>query len=346
MPINWPSPEAITGVAREFQADPTRFIGQGILPVETTKYNLTPDHISWDVLGPAKGMTSAHTLGADPKLVEARVLKTLAQKPAHFKEAQRLNERDLLLVRGLGTEDRTRMAGRLVTMAIEDLSLRVDTRVEWAIWQALQGRLVLNENGVKRTIDYGVPGGNKIDVSDGAGEYWSHADGDPISDLQAALDKFDGTGAGRVRAFYNRSVAKLMSGNATVRDLVRQSAPVLQLGSSNVGSLVMDLVGGLEAMVQYDEGYVDDAGTFTKFIPDNKVILLGSGAATERLGEFASTPSLHNGGIDGATGGKFAGIDDSRAMAQANPFVEVFAGIYGLPVLFHPDWIVVLTVGS
>ena len=90
----------------------------------------------------------AQSLGSDPKLVEARVLKTLAQKPAHFKEAQRLNERDLLLVRGLGTEDRTRMAGRLVTMAIEDLSLRVDTRVEWAIWQALQGSLTINENGV------------------------------------------------------------------------------------------------------------------------------------------------------------------------------------------------------
>jgi len=120
---------------------------------------------------------------------------------------------------------------------------------------------------------------------------------------------------------------------------------VLQIGSSNVGNLVLDLVGGIEAMVQYDEGYVSDANVFTKFIPDNKVILVGSGAVTERLGEFASTPSLHNGGIDNATGGKFAGIDDSRAMAQANPYVEVFAGIYGAPVIFHPSWIVILTVG-
>jgi len=47
-----------------------------------------------------------------------------------------------------------------------------------------------------------------------------------------------------------------------------------------------------------------------------------------------------------ATGGKFAGIDDSRAMAQANPYVEVFAGIYGAPVIFHPSWIVILTVAS
>lgn len=345
MPINWPSPEAITGVAREFQADPKRFIGQGILPMEATKYNMTPDHISWDILGPATGMTLAHTLGADPSLVAARVLKTKDTKPAHFKEAKRLGERDLLLTRGLGTEDRTRMAGRLVTMAIEDLSLRVDCRVEWSIWQALLGTLVLNENGVKRTIDYAIPGANKINVSDGTGEYWSHADGDPVADLMAALDLFDGTGAGRVRGYYNRSVSKLMSANANVRDLVKQSAPVLQIGSTNVGNLVMDLVGGLEAMVQYDEGYVSDAGVFTKFIPDNKLILVGSGPITERLGEFASTPSLHNGGIDGASGGKFGGIDDSRALAQSNPYVEVFAGIYGVPVLFHPDWIVILTVG-
>ena len=341
MPINWPSPEAITGVAREFQADPARFIGHGILPLETTKYNMSPDHISWDVLGAAKGMTTAHTLGADPALVTQRVLQTKVQKPAHWKEAQRINERDLLLIRNIGMDDGTRMAGRLVTQAVEDLSLRVDTRVEYTIWQALQGTLAINENGVKRTIDYGIPGGNKIDVASGSGEYWSHASGNPIGDLQSALDKFDGTGAGRVRCYYNRSVAKLMANNAVVRDLVKQSAPVLQLGSSNVGGLMMDLVGGIEAMVQYDEGYVSDGGTFTKFVPDNKVIMVGSGA--ERIGEWASVPSLHNGGIDGATGGKFAGIDDQSGN-RSNPYVEVFAGIYGLPVLFHPNWVVILTV--
>lgn len=342
--IGWPSTEAITRVVREWEPDPALFIGARLLPLNTTDYNQSPNSLTWDILAQAQGMTHATVLDANPRLVRPRVLKTKTVRPGYWREMKPVGEKTLINIRWVGPADRTRAASRIIIHEMQELDLRVETLMEYTRWQALQGQLVINDEGVMRTIDYDIPAANSIDVSAGAGEYWGHVDADPIRDLQAALDLFDGTDVEEVEVFYNRNVSKLLAQNAKVRDLVKQSAPVLRLGTENVGALVSELVGGISSMTTYNRGYFSESdGAFQKFVPDDTVLLIGRGPSNEPLGEWASTPSLHNGGIDNATGGKFP-MADYRGLEDTPPHIDLVNGIFGAPVIFHPERIVKLKV--
>ena len=344
--IGWPSTDAITRVVRGWEPDPKTFIGAALLPLNTRDFNQSPSAVTWDILAPSHGITHATTLGADPRLVEPRKLSTKTVRPGYWREKMSLGEGDLIKTRWVGTQDRERAGSNLVLDGMRKLDLRVESLIEYTRWRALQGQLVVNDDGVLRTVDYEIPNANKIDVGSGGGKYWNVEGSDPITDIQNAMDCFDGTDVESVELFYGRGVAKMLAQNAAVRDLVKQSTLAVRLGSTNVGSLLAELVGEVAAMTTYDKGYYDaDTKATTKFIDDGIVVMVGKGPSTEPLGEWASTPSLHNGGIDNATGGKFM-LADYRGLEDAPPHVDLVSGIFGIPVLYHPERVVVLRVKS
>lgn len=342
--IGWPSTEAITRVVREWEPDPKLFIGASLLPLNTQDFNESPSSITWDILAPAHGITHATTLDADPRLVAPRKLSTKTVRPGYWREKKRIGERDLIKTRWVGPQDRERAGSRLIMHEMQELDLRVESLIEYTRWRAMHGELAINDDGVLRTIDYEVPAANKINVSDGDGEYWGETGADPIADIQNALDRFEATDVESVDIYYNRSVAKLLAQDSVVRELVKQSSTVTRVGTSNVGSLLAELIGEVASMNTYNRGYFDaEAGTLQKFIDDGVVILVGRGPSTEPLGEWASTPSLHNGGIDNASGGKFP-MADYRGLEDTPPHVDLINGIFGLPVIYHPERIVVMRV--
>lgn len=342
--IGWPSTEAITRVVREWEPDPTLFIGASLLPLNTQDFNESPSSISYDILAPSHGITHATTLDADPRLVAPRKLSTKTVRPGYWREKKCIGERDLIKTRWVGPQDRERAGSRLIMHEMQELDLRVESLIEYTRWRALHGELAINDEGVVRTIDYEIPAANKIDVSDGDGEYWGKNGADPIADIQNALDRFEATDVESVDIYYNRSVAKLLAQDSVVRDLVKQSSTVTRVGTSNVGSLLVELVGEVASMNTYNRGYYDaETRKLKKFIDDGVVILVGRGPANEPLGEWASTPSLHNGGIDNATGGKFPMVD-YRGLEDAPPHIDLINGIFGLPVIYHPERIVVMRV--
>lgn len=337
--VNWPSSDVATRLIRSFEPDPKRFIGRTILPLNTTDYDKTPALISWNLLGSVSGMTSSHTLGTVPPIVSYRTLSKLNAEPAYFKEMIRLDEKDLINIDSADPARAGREGEQLVTRAIMDLNLRCDTRIEHSTWQALQGSLTLNDNGITRVVDYQVP--YKFSVGGGGfGPAWSAAGSNPISDLSMAAEVIRGSGG--VTAYMNRNTARVLINNEAIVDRVKQSTVVLQLDSRNIGQTLSLLVPGLDDCVVYNEGFLDGNGAWQTYIPDNVIILLGKAVPGIPLGEWASTPSLHNGGIAKATGGKFAAVEDH--INESNPRVDVFGGIYGLPVIFRPDWIVTLNI--
>lgn len=334
--IHWPSIEVMNRVFQEYQANPGAFIGGEYLPLNTTDFAGNADTIRWEIKGASTGMTLSHTPNTDPRMVRFPVVKAKTTSTAYWKEGHRIGETDILQLRRLGSF--SERAGRaLVNHGLENLDLRLKTRMEWLRWQALQGLLEWDNNGVIRSVDYEVPTDNKdtVDV------LWSdHEHADPIADLQEAVLRYRGTGSGRPDVVINSVVAGHLAQNAAIRDLVRQSSSVVQIGTDTIGDLLLPLVGGIKRVRVYDEVYVDDNGQNHPFIPDDKVLLIGAGTGV--VGEFASTPSLHVGSLDGPQPGSFVIHDDKTR--EANPYYDIFAGIYGLPVIYHPDRLQVLTV--
>lgn len=342
--IGWPSTEAITRVVREWEPDPKTFIGSALLPLNTQDFNESPSAVTYDILAPAHGITHATALDADPRLVAPRKLSTKTVRPGYWREKKRIGERDLIRTRWVGPQDRERAGSRLVLHEMQELDLRVESLIEYTRWRALQGQLAINDDGILRTIDYEIPSDNKIDVGSNGGKSWDAEGADPIADIQDALDRFEATDVESVELFYNRGVAKLLAQNSVVRDLVKQSTLAVRLGSTNVGSMLAELIGEVAAMTTYNRGYFDaDSNTLQKFIDDGIVVMVGKGPSTEPLGEWASTPSLHNGGVDNASGGKFP-MADYRGLEDTPPHIDLVNGIFGIPVLYHPERVVVLRV--
>lgn len=340
--VVWPTPELITEVISEFQPDPSKYIGLSLAPLNTNSWNNSPRTITWDILGAGGGMTSAHALGTNPSMVKMTALKTKAMKTAYWKEFLRLDEADLLEVRNVGPKFRERAAEMLIMNAVNRLDNRLFTRMEWLIWQMFSGTLTLNEKGVVRTIDYEVPAGNKVTAS----PLWtSPSTADPVKDIQTWSQLFSDMGTEIDVIYINLNTAIQLSQNSKVQTLVRNYSTVLQIGAANVGALIMQLAGVPGRIEIYDRGYKNDSLAFTRFIPNTTAFIFARQVQEEgKFAEFASTPTLYNGGVSGATGGRFMRADDQTDNIMKQHY-DVMMGIYGLPVMYHPEWVIVATIG-
>jgi hypothetical protein len=79
-----------------------------------------------------------------------------------------------------------------------------------------------------------------------------------------------------------------------------------------------------------------DGTTTAKFLPNNKFILLALGEAGDNFGGFRQAPSLYN----NHKPGRFVfttAVEDPAG-------VWVIVGEYGLPVIYHPNWLIIATV--
>lgn len=333
MPLSFPSTREISHIVRNRSVDPKRFIGAGFCPV-TDHY---AKDIEYDVLSASTGMTKAHNVGTDPKVVKlpGQTLKRMGT--GYWKETYRINEAELLYTRQAGTINQR--AGRdLVLKRALEFDDRLETRLEWLRWQPpVAGQLVVDENGVKYTVDYGMPAANKPELV--GNDLWSAKDtADPITNITTWLMLYRGTGARGVEAYFNMNVAGYLAKNAVIRELLKQTQYAMNLSADNIDKALKLLFPKLD-FTMYDEGYVDDNGNFQPFIPDDRFVIRGQGQTNELVMDFASTISLHNGTLENPQPGKFAVIEDESAK-QKNPHIDITVGIYGLPRLFHPNWII------
>lgn len=338
--IDWPQPELITDLARDFEPDPAEYEGLSILPMDTTRNDNSPIKIKWDILGASNGLLQAHALNTEAALVSKKRLKTKEMKTAFWKEKMIFDEEDLLTLRGIGTNFQRRYAMEMIAEGMADLRSRLWSRVEQLIWACLHGTLTFSSNGVIRSIDYEIPAGNKFN----AAVKWSTlATADPITDIQTMEAVFAQYGARLKTIYMNKANVTKMAQNVAVRTLVRNSSEVLRIGESQVANLAMQLAGVDGEIKVYDKGYNNSSGAFTRFLSDSKVVFVAEGPARlGKLGRFQSTPSLYNGGISGATGGEFM-IPIDMSNEEDNPYYALVSGIYGLPVLVKPMWVGILT---
>lgn len=326
--LAFPSTQEITHIVRNTITDTSRYVGGTFCPL----VDVYSRRIEVDVLDAVTGMTAPHNLNAPPAMVKKLSgQSTKIMATGYWKEAYRIDEEELLFAREEGTYNKR--AGRLrVIRRTAELNTRLETRMEWLRWQPLvNGKLDVNENNVKYTVDYKIPSKNKPNID------WSDPNHDVISDIEDLLLIYRGTGAKGRTVYINHGVAKALALNEKVRQLLSRSQYANTLSPRTILAAMNMLFPELEWKL-YDEGYGDDKGEFQSFLPDNKLVILGQGAPGEKLMDFATTISLANGGMDNPQPGKFGMVVDKSM--EVNPFVDITVGIYGLPRVYHPNWIV------
>ena len=141
-------------------------------------------------------------------------------------------------------------------------------------------------------------------------------------------------------AYMNRVTYNSFISNQNANDLYgrRQAG----FGTFNNITSVNELLTGddLPGIKIYDHGYLNDAGTFTLFIPNNKVVVVGKRQGSKGLGSWRLTRNVND--LEDGVGPYMRVID--RGETQIPRRIEVHDGMSGGIVLHFPSSIVVATV--
>lgn len=243
----------------------------------------------------------------------------------------------------LGEYDRLRQRklDPAITNAIMDdaerMARSVAARVELARGEALySGKMVINENGVIATVDFGRTAGHTV----APGTLWTNAaSATPLADIMSWRDTYVATnGSEPGVALTSRRVLALLMRNAEIRNLVfpggSQQPDIVSQDSVNTVLRAY----GLPAIQTYDV-QVRVGGSAARPIPDDRFLLLPAPASEDgnQLGKTlwgTTAESLEpDYGLEGDEPGIVAG-----AYSTKDPVAlwTKAAGI-ALPVLANPD---------
>ena len=319
-----------------------RLVATKLLPVNVDDFNQSPAAVTWDILEPTRGLTSLSALDADPVLITQRGIKTMTAQPLYFKESVSIPESQLINMRKPGRSD-VRDATDAVLRAIAQLSDRTSALVEYANASALTGTLSIGPV----TVDYGFSASHKpvCGTTSGYGPVWTTtATATPIEDIRKAAATLNGSGAAEIEIYASVEAINALLATEEIQDILQGVGTLRSMSAEGFALEAPALLGaGITRIVLSNQYYSDDNGNPAAFFPANKIILVGRAPGVQ-VGCFASTPSLDNGGLDGARGGPFVKTTDYTD--RPRPEIIVTGGIYGLPVIFRPDMITCLQISA
>lgn len=325
MSFVFPEASQITSMINERSHVESAFVTTDICPLNVTEFLDSPKKVMWDVIAPTKGFTSSGALDEEPDFVDQRAIETKTADPLYYKEAIRIGEAQLCKMREPGSENAEKSQA-MIFRAVEQLNTRLATLREAKALEALCGSLVVGNT----TVDYDVQE-FETEVS------WDAENHDIRGDINAAVEMLQATGTTEIIMIADRSIYALLAKDKEFSGAMFGSDVAKQLGAEGLARLLPDFLGlGITECRVSKQSYIDDAGNKVKFMPSDKVLLIGKNG--QKVMEYASVKNAYT---DSA--GPFAVVQDHQADALV-PHVDIVAGLYGIPVIYQPNNVVAMTV--
>lgn len=334
-----PTSAEITLIAKDYLDDLTQDDPVfSILPIVQKDAAL----VMWEQEANTLGLQQIRGLNGAPPKVTPLGLNQYQMQPGIYGEQMAINETDLMLRRQYGTFATPVSIDDLVTDKVRQLTSRQVARIKQVNWTILLGTVsVLGPNGaVLYTDTYAVQ------TYSAAVAWTTYATSKPLADFSGVALLYAGhsvTFDSGSKAYMNRITFNELRQNSNAVDMYgRRTAG---LGTYNSLSQINDLFLGddLPQIVIYDKGYYNDAGTFTRFIPNGKVIVVGRRDDGAPLGEYQMTRNVSNPGM---APGSYMIIDDNATPGHADPVprtITVNCGHNGGAALKFPQGVVILT---
>jgi hypothetical protein len=177
-----------------------------------------------------------------------------------------------------------------------------------------------------------------------AGSDWSTvATATPLGDFRQVQlgGPAQGTnfGAGAV-ALANRPTANYLLSNTNPADLGGKRTS----GLSNVLSMkdvnAVFLGEDLPLLVIMDKGYKNDSGIWTRFLANDKVVVIGARPANAPVAKYYYTRNF----VNNSKPGPYMKVVDTRELGQVPGEIQVHDGHNGGPAIFYPGSITVMNV--
>ena len=271
--------------------------------------------IVYDVIQPAFGVLDAGDMDADPQESAPRGRERKTLTPTYYSMLKSLKPSDVCNVTAAGSIDRL-AAEQLAMDNMEDIGIAmVITQRMHKIGALLGGYTATNRLGTITTANsYAYP----VTPAPQPSVAWTDTvNSKPLTDVQNAAFNLDGKGI-NPKVYLNRYQFNLVSQNAQIQTLLRNTEYVVELDPGTglisqpaLARVLMDFTGIQWIMLNdgYNVAANDGTGnyTYTRFLPNNKVIIAVDPPYGQTMGTYALCPTVH---APGATflsprGGKF-----------------------------------------
>jgi hypothetical protein len=322
-------------------------VGLQIAPIQRSN----SAKVRWRQRDIYRGMQNMRGYDGSPVRVNRPGSKWYEYNPGVFGDFIIIDEQELTERAGPGVNVAT------TPIDVEDLTMESDSvlvgreldRMEWAVWTLL----------TTGTISINLPGDDGQTVgwtatytlqTFTAGVSWStFATATPIIDLQTIAQ--GGSPAGRSVSFGAGSVAYM---NSFTANLLLNNSNAADLGGRRIGGgstlntlqNIRDFLIGqnLPTIAVYDNGYVDDYGTYNKFIPNKKVVVVGQRANNATIAAYMVTRNANANFAPQSYRYVVDRINGTNAEKRTPPNIEIHRGHNGGPVMFYPSAIFVMSV--
>lgn len=300
------------------------------------------DHfVVWEQKDYWGGLQAIRGLNGQPGLVKPTGARRFMAEAGVYGEYMPIDERELTTSRpwkfglGAGYIDLT----DLVMERQDQLIERRMTRIEHLIWTLLTtGTYAVLRDSVMMLTDI-----FDLRTFTAATPWSTYATATPIANLRTIALSARGTaasfGAGAV-GYANQVTVNRMLQNLNANDLFGRR--VNGLGTvSNLGEVNTLLTGdGLPNIQIMEEGYYDEALTWTPYIPDGKIIFIGVRPQQQRVGEYRLTRNANN---ENFAPGAYQVVLDNLGK-QIPREIAVHDGHNGGPVIYYPGSVLIANV--
>lgn len=254
---------------------------------------------------------NVHAFDTETQLASRDAISKGAAALALIKRKIKLTEEDLIKIQNPRNDAELTFVLSQLYDDSEKMVNSIDVRTEAMRMEVLSsGKLKIEENGVKVTLDYGVPVGNKKSFA------WSTATtAKPLDDLETLASAVESeSGTRPTRALTSRKVVKAICACDSVRQAIHgiNSDKIVTLAQLNELLVQCEL----PVLMTYEEKYrVEGAKGYTtkRYFPENTISMFGDG----QLGE----------GIYGLTAEEVKLIGDGN-MDDASMVGNIFVGTY------------------
>ena len=315
-----------------------------ILLNSTPKRQVPTQTFSWDIIRGSRMMAKPNVPNSEAHIVGRLGREQASASLLYVREKKVFEPTTLMWLREVGTVNGKVNAEREVVRELQDLNSRIDAFVEYTLWKAVGGNLVLDFPDVQASIDYKFPADHRVD----AGTPWATATPtEIIEDVQAWRKLILNHGRVNANKAYatQATIDRIMHAFAANADV--NGSLVLQAGGALLSDRLKDAyvaTGTLPGFLGLDwqaveHVYETDAGDEVGYLADDTVIL--GNFDTNRPVELVEGPTA-----DFSAPANFIGRF-SKSWTEPDPSGrQVLIEYNFLPIITRPEQFVIADVGA
>lgn len=253
-----------------------------------------------------------HALDTQTQLASRAAIEKGVASLALIKRQIKITEKEIIKIQNPRTDTELAFVLSQLYKDSENMVESIKVRVEAMRMEALAtGKIKIEENNVKVTIDYGVPSTNKKTFN------WSNTDtSKPLDDLESLAVAIEtASGSRPTRMLTSKKIQSSICRNVSVRKAIHGVNSDKLVTLNDINTLLTDLE--LPTILTYEAKYKTEGikGFATKrYFPDNIISMFGA----DSLGET----------IYGLTAEEVKLIGDNK-MNEASMVGNIFVGAYG-----------------